>query len=196
MDRFGFNKKPPLDYPRDQMVASGVFAAGKGLVGSDHGFDVGRVAIGQGGAEGETQVTALQMATVVATIGNGGVRMKPRLVEKVVGKDGRVVEDINPEKAERVMSGKTASELTEMMASVVSSGTGRNAQIGGIEVAGKTGTAEVRTPDCQQNRAWFIGFAPVEDPKVAVAVVVECTAGQGGQEAAPIAKQVMEQLIR
>ncbi len=196
MDRYGFNAKPPLDYPRDQMVASGVFAASKGLVDADQGFDVGRVAIGQGGGEGETQVTALQMATVVATIGNGGVRMKPRLVEKVVGKDGRIVEDIDPQRAERVMKQETSKELTEMMASVVESGTGTNAQMGGIEVAGKTGTAEVRTPDCQQNRAWFIGFAPVQDPKVAVAVVVECTAGQGGQEAAPIAKQVMEQLIK
>ena len=194
MDRFGFNRKPPFDYPKDQMVASGVYAGGR-IVGAEQAFDVGRVATGQGGAEGEILVTPLQMATVAATVGNGGIRMKPRIVEKVVGKDGRVQEDVDPQKAERVMKEETARTVAEMMANVVREGSGTAAALQGVQVAGKTGTAEVRTTECDGNRAWFIGFAPVQDPQMAVAVVVECTPGIGGEVAAPIARTVLQELI-
>jgi peptidoglycan glycosyltransferase len=192
MDRYGFNQDPQLDYPEDQMVASGVYAGGR-VVGADAGFDVGRVAIGQGGAEGGILVTPLQMAQVAGTVANRGVLMKPRLTERVVAKDGRVKDTIDPDEQNRVMKEETAEQLAAMMSRVVEEGTGTAAALSGINVAGKTGTAEV--DNATSNQAWFIGFAPVEDPRVAVAVTVERTQGQGGTVAAPIAAQVMEALL-
>ena len=194
MERFGFNQDPQLDYPDGQMKASGVReGAGGDLLGGDDGFDAGRVAIGQGGAEGAILVTPLQMAQVAGAVANEGVLTKPRLTERVVGKDGRVKERIDPDEQNRVMKEETAAELTAMMARVVDEGTGTAAALSGIEVAGKTGTAEV--DNATSNQAWFIGFAPVDDPKMAVAVTVERTQGQGGTVAAPIAAEVLQQLL-
>jgi len=85
----------------------------------------------------------------------------------------------------------TARVLSSMMSDVVREGTGTAAALAGIDVAGKTGTAEVGN----SNQAWFIAFAPVDDPRIAVAVTVERTTGQGGTVAAPIAKRVMEALL-
>jgi peptidoglycan glycosyltransferase len=147
--------------------------------------DVGRTAIGQG----LLLVTPLQMATVAQTIGNGGVRMEPRLVEKVIDPDGRTVDTPLPEEAERVMSADSAAKLTTMMKSVVREGSGTAAALQGVEVAGKTGTAEI---DIAQgiNDLWFIGFAGND----AVAVVIDHEKGQGGTVAAPIAKRVLQAL--
>lgn len=192
MERFGFGSDPPLDYPDEQMIESGVVTSAGKLADEDDGFDVGRVAIGQGGDEGQAQATPLQMAMVAAAIGNDGVLMQPRLTERVVDKDGRVRERIEPSQEARVMSVETAEQVEAMMTSVVAAGTATSAQIPGVAVAGKTGTAE-RGDD--RNNAWFIAFAPAEDPKIAIAVVVESTTGQGGQVAAPIAKSVMETLL-
>jgi peptidoglycan glycosyltransferase len=91
------------------------------------------------------------------------------------------------------MSPQAAGEVADMMGKVVQEGTGTAAALQGIEVAGKTGTAEVDAG--ASNQAWFIGFAPVGDPKMAVAVTVERTQGQGGTIAAPIAKRVLESLL-
>jgi len=140
-------------------------------------------------------VTPLQMATVAATVANGGMRMQPQLTSRIVDPDGRTVERIEPEEAERVISEKTASQLTQMMANVVREGTGTAAALGGIEVAGKTGTAEINLRGL--NQPWFVGFAPRSKPKVAIAVTIErVQGGQGGVVAAPVAKQVMESLLR
>ena len=95
MQRYGFYEDPKLDYPEDEMIASGVRAADGELV--EDGFDVGRVAIGQGGLEGEIRATPLQMAEVAATIANGGRLMKPRLTDRVLREDGRVKERIEPD---------------------------------------------------------------------------------------------------
>jgi peptidoglycan glycosyltransferase len=103
MDRFGFGQDPPLDYPDDQMRASGVRNAKGRILGGDDGFDVGRVAIGQGGSEGAILVSPLQMALVAGAVGNGGVLMQPRLTERVVAKDGRVKDDVKPAQQSRVM---------------------------------------------------------------------------------------------
>jgi peptidoglycan glycosyltransferase len=189
MERFGFNTEPPLDYPRGQMTASGVFGENGKLLDEDDPVDIGRVAIGQE----RLQVTPLQMAMVAAAVANGGVLMQPRLTDRVVDKDGRVEERIEPEEDERVMSGETAEALADMMANVVREGTGTAAALSGIDVAGKTGTAEVDGGTA--NQAWFIAFAPVEEPQMAIAVTVERTSGQGGTVAAPIAKTVLESLI-
>lgn len=193
MGRFGFNRDPKLDYPDGQMNASGVRDAKGKLLTGDSGFDVGRVAIGQGGAEGAIEVTPLQMAQVAAAIGNKGRLMRPRLTERVVDKDGRVTDRIRPSQQSQVMSQKAAGELTQMMGKVVEEGTGTAAALSGAKVAGKTGTAEV--DNATANQAWFIGFAPLNHPQMAVAVTIERTQGQGGTEAAPIAKQVLEALL-
>jgi peptidoglycan glycosyltransferase len=185
MDRFGFGKKPPMDYPAGQMEASGPTRKGKILPMSSSRVDVGRTAIGQA----LLLVTPLQMATVAQTIGNGGVRMEPRLVEKVVDPDGRTVDEPLPKEAERVMSRASAAKVATMMKSVVREGSGTAAALSGVELAGKTGTAEINIEQ-GINDLWFIGFTD----KVAVAVIIDHEKGQGGTVAAPIAKRVLQAL--
>jgi len=118
--------------------------------------------------------------------------MRPHLVREIRDRDGRVVRRTKPSEQSEVMKPATASALAQMMSNVVKEGTGTAAALEGIDVAGKTGTAEVGT----LNQAWFIAFAPVQRPRVAIAVTVERTPGQGGTIVAPIAKQVMEELLR
>jgi penicillin-binding protein A len=186
MEKFGFYEDPPMDYPDRQMVPSGVNKGRKRLTRptSDR-VDIGRVAIGQG----DLEVTPLQMASVAQTIGNGGVRMEPRLVAKVVDPDGRTVDEPLPEEAERVISEDSAQKLTEMMKNVVKEGTGTAAALEGVDVAGKTGTAEVNLQGL--NNPWFIGFTD----KFAVAVVLErVQGGTGGTVSAPIGAKVLESL--
>jgi penicillin-binding protein A len=192
MRRFGFYEDPQLDYPSDQMIPSGIIN-GKGDY-VDDGFDVGRVAIGQGGLEGEIRAAPLQMAEVAATVANGGRLMKPRLTDRIVRKDGRVKERIQPDLQSVVMKPETADQLKEMMSKVVQEGTGTAAALAGITVAGKTGTAEVGA-NREFTQPWFICFAPVDNPRMAVAVTVERTQGEGGTVAAPIAKSVLEALL-
>ena len=188
MRRYGFNRKPLLDLPRDEMRASGVYDRNGDLLTVADAVDIGRVAIGQE----RLQVTPLQMALVPAAIANGGSLMRPHIVRDVRDRDGRVVRRVKPSEQSEVMKPSTASALAQMMSNVVEEGTGTAAALEGIDVAGKTGTAEVGTV----NQAWFIAFAPVQRPRVAIAVTVERTAGQGGTVAAPIAKQVMQELLR
>jgi penicillin-binding protein A len=192
MRRFGFYEDPQLDYPDRQMIASGIINGDGDYV--DDGFDAGRVAIGQGGLEGEIRAAPLQMAEVAATVANGGRLMKPRLTDRIVQKDGRVKERIQPDLQAVVMKPETAKQMTAMMSRVVEEGTGTAAALAGITVAGKTGTAEVGA-NAEFTQPWFICFAPVEDPRMAVAVTVERTQGQGGTVAAPIAKSVLEALL-
>lgn len=132
------------------------------------------------GAIGQAQVlaTPLEMASVAATVANDGKRMEPRI---------SFVEDPS---GERAMSKRYAEELTEMMVGVVQGGTGSGANVSGLSVAGKTGTAEVDVAGKRKNHAWFICFAPAEDPVLAVAVVSEL-GGVGGEVAAPIARQIL-----
>ena len=185
MNRFGFGSKPPMDFPPDQMSVSGSSRNGKVISEKSRFVDVGRTAIGQA----LLLVTPLQMASVAQTIGNGGLRMEPRLVKQVVDPDGRTVEEPLPKEAERVMSTDTAAKLTAMMKQVVKEGTGTAAALEGVEVAGKTGTAELDI-NAGINDLWFIGFTP----RVAVAVVLDHLQGQGGTVAAPVAKQVLQAL--
>ena len=146
----------------------------------------------------DVRVTPLQMAMVAAAIANKGIVMKPYLVSKVTSSDLETIDEAQPEQLSQAVSANTAAALTRMMETVVKSGTGTAAQISGVEVAGKTGTAQHATG--QPPHAWFISFAPAQDPKVAVAVVVEDggNAGSeafGGRVAAPIAKAVMEAVL-
>jgi len=148
--------------------------------------DIARVAIGQE----RLLATPLQMATVAATIANGGMRMAPSLVDKAVSPSDKTVFESRPEQITRVMSSQTAADLTSMMRRVVEEGTGTAANVGNLSVAGKTGTAETGTAGL--NNAWFIAFAPAERPRIAVAVVIERTPEFGGTIAAPIARDVIE----
>jgi peptidoglycan glycosyltransferase len=185
LEKFGFNAKPPMDYPSNQMSASGSYRNAKLLGETSRFIDVGRMAIGQD----KLLVTPLQMASVAQTIGNGGVRMEPRLVQRVTDPDGRTLSTPLPKTAERVMSTATAGKLTVMMKQVVKEGTGTAAALQGVEVAGKTGTAELNNNGL--NDLWFIAFTPNE----AVAVVLaNVQGGTGGVVAAPVAKQVLEAL--
>jgi penicillin-binding protein A len=199
MDRFGFGSDPEVQLPDDQKAASGIFVVGgkAGFKQVDEGFDLARVAIGQGGEEGEVRASVTQMAEVAATIANGGTLMKPTLVQQVVDPDGRVSDELDPEVQSDVVSEETASELADMMTSVVDEGTAADlaGDLGGTTFAGKTGTAEI---NIEQDIAqpWFIAFAPVEDPQVAIAVTTDPCAGCfGGQVAGPIATSVMNDLL-
>jgi peptidoglycan glycosyltransferase len=191
--RFGFYELPPLETPEDERVASGLYSHGR-LFDPKHPetqVDPGRLAFGQE----RLQVTPLQMAMVAATVANRGVLMRPHVVQRVVGPDGKTIVRAKPHQLGRVMSPKVASELNAMMQAVVTGGTGPNGAIPGIRVAGKTGTAETGRGNIYT--AWFIAFAPADHPKVAVAVVVENQPnGFGGEVAAPIAKEVMEAILR
>jgi peptidoglycan glycosyltransferase len=146
----------------------------------------------------DDKATPMQMAMVAATIGNGGVEMKPNLVEKVVSPSLETVQQFSPESLGNPVSSGTASEVEAMMVASVAGGAATNARIDGVTVAGKTGTAQNGAD--QPYTLWFTGFAPAEDPRVAVAVVIENggglgQSGYGNAVAAPIAKQVMEAVL-
>jgi penicillin-binding protein A len=190
MDRLGFGRPVEVDLPRDERASSGERQRGHIIPATNGAVDVGRMAIGQD----KLTVTPLQMAMVAASVANGGKLMKPHLGDRIVDRDGRTVDRIGPDEMSQVMSPQTATQVGAMMAQVVREGTGTAAALEGIDVAGKTGTAEV-DHGCP-NQLWFIAFAPVQDPRVAIAVTVECGGGFGGTVAAPIAKAVMQELLK
>lgn len=166
-ERFGFNQSPGIDGAETSSIP-------QTFTGD---LDLGSSAIGQG----KVQATVLQLASVAATVATGGLRYPPRFVSKPTPKPTRV------------MKRRTARTLTKLMTEVVKVGTGKNAQIGGITVAGKTGTAELGgglTDD-----AWFTAFAPAERPRIVVAVL-RIQAGAGGDFAAPIARQVIADALK
>lgn len=145
---------------------------------------IAEAAIGQG----QVEVTPLNMALMVSAIANEGKMVKPYLVKRVEDSDGRFISLTETEILSNVMAPNMASELTEMMKSVVVRGTGRNANISNVQVAGKTGTAQI-TP--RPSHSWFVGFAPADDPRIAVAVVLEESGTSGGQTAAPLARDLI-----
>lgn len=146
----------------------------------------------------DVQATPLQMAMVAAGIANGGDVMKPYLVQSVRTADLKTVSETKPESLHQAVSPEVAAQLTQMMVNVVENGTGKPVKINGVQVAGKTGTAQT-SPD-KPPFAWFTAFAPADDPKIAVAVMIE-DAGvarddiSGGRLAAPVAKKVIEAVL-
>jgi peptidoglycan glycosyltransferase len=192
MRRFGFYRRPPLDYPADEVFASGERLNGRLLPVTSPQVDVGRMAIGQD----KLAVTPLQMAMVVAAVANGGRLMAPHLTDRVVDPDGRVVERVQPRVWSTPISATTASDVNQMMRTVVESGTGTAVQLPGIEVAGKTGTAEIGTLGANLTQPSFVAFAPADRPRIAIAVTVERSQGGfGGTVAAPIARAVLQSLL-
>lgn len=145
----------------------------------------------------DVRATALQMAMVAAAIGNSGRTMNPYLVQEIRGPDLSILQTTEPTQYADAMKPSDSLSLTDMMVNVVQNGTGSNAQISGIRVAGKTGTAQ--TGNDSPSVAWFISFAPAAAPKVAVAVVIEESGApevSGNGLAAPIAKAVMEAVLQ
>jgi peptidoglycan glycosyltransferase len=185
--RYGFYSVPPLETPLDERVPSGRYK-GHRLDRSSADADPGRLAFGQE----RLLVTPFQMAMVAGAIANHGALMRPHVVEKIVSPGGGLLQRRHPEKLAQAIKPQTAGELTSMMEAVVTGGTGTAAQIPGVRVAGKTGTAETGVPG--RYNGWFISFAPADNPKVAVAVVVE-NGGFGGHSAAPIAKALMQAIL-
>ena len=145
----------------------------------------------------DVRATALQMAQVGAGIANGGIVMAPHLVQEVLGPDLSVLSKTQPRALSTAMTPANAQTLLQMMEGVVARGTGGNARIQGVRVAGKTGTAQTQpgTPP----HAWFVGIAPVANPQVAVAVVIENGGGSaevsGNRLAAPVAQAVMKAVL-
>jgi peptidoglycan glycosyltransferase len=190
MARFGFDRKPRLDYPATEMSSSGEHAGATLVAPTSSSVDVGRMGIGQD----KLVVTPLQMAEVAAAVADHGTLMVPHMTGRVVDSEGRTVETISPQVQSVVMKPSSAAAVTSMMEAVVKEGTGTAAQIPGVAVAGKTGTAETQIAN-KINNVWFIAFAPAADPKVAIAVTLMGVPGFGGAFAAPIAKAVIERLL-
>lgn len=156
--------------------------------------DMAAVGIGQG----KILISPLHMAMITSCIADKGIMMKPVLVKRVASRDGRGVKSFGPTVLNHVLSSETADQVKDMMHEVVQSGTGKNAAIQGISVAGKTGTAEneMAAKEANKEHNWFIGFAPVENPKIAVVVVTEYSGSTGGSLCAPMAKEIMANYLR
>ena len=182
---FGFSKN--IEFPMTSVASvypSGMDDAQTGLSAFGQ-FDV--------------RVTPLQMAMVSAAIANKGVLMQPNLIENVLTANLSVLHQPSPSVFSQPMSATTAKSMTEMMVGAVSNGVSGNARISGVEVAGKTGTAQNGTD--QPYTLWFTGFAPANNPQVAVAVVIADggglgQSGRGNSLAAPVAKKVMQAVLK
>jgi penicillin-binding protein A len=184
-EKFGFNKPSPYQLP----AATSVIPPDQDVPAT------AQSAIGQR----DVRVSPLQMATVAATIANGGQRMGPFVARQVVSDKGSVVKRFEGEDFGQMIPERVAGDLRDMMLQVVERGTGTAAQISGLQVAGKTGTAQHARGKAPH--AWFIGFTGSGDRQIAVAVVVEeggdaGSEATGGRTAAPIAKAVMETYVR
>ena len=147
-------------------------------------WKIGATSIGQG----DTVMTPLHAAMIASAVANDGELMKPYLVESVESADGNEIRKNEPESAGALMSESEAALLQEMMEAVVTEGTGYNLSDRYYTAAGKTGTAEVAG---RGNNAWFIGYAPAEDPKIAVCVLIE-DAGVASSDAVPVAAAIMD----
>lgn len=172
---FMFNSKIPFDLPVN------ISSYPTNNLGET---DLAASAIGQG----KVVATPLNMALVASSIANNGEMVKPILVKNLLSSNGKILKTYNTDTLSRSTSSLNAEEIKEMMIEVVKSGTGTNASIKNIQVAGKTGTAENPSGN---SHAWFIGFAPASDPKIAIAVVLEEEGSTGGSSAAPIARDLI-----
>lgn len=181
MEKFRIGDKIPFDIS----VASSRFdyeeKLGKG--------DFAQLCIGQG----KLLVTPMQMALMTSAVANDGIMQKPYLVSKVTNSLGITVESTKPQIMDRVLNASTANKVAEYMQNVVDSGTGYNARISGIDVAGKTGTAENEIEN--KEHTWFVGFAPKDNPTIAVAVVCEYSGNTGGSDGAPVAAALFKEWL-
>lgn len=175
-ESFMFNNKIPFDLP--VKISNTPYKDNLGKT------DIAAASIGQG----KVVATPLNMALVASAIANNGEMVKPILVKEIISKNGKVLRTNSTEVLSSVTSSLIANEIKDMMSEVVKSGTGTNASIKNVKVAGKTGTAENASG---KSHAWFIGFAPADNPKIAIAVVLEEEGSSGGASAAPIARDLI-----
>lgn len=175
---FRFNK----GIKTDLKVAASIFPA------KADESSIAQQSIGQG----EVLMTPMHAAMMAAAIANKGIMMQPYAVASITDSEGKTIKSFTPKQLAQVMDEKTADAIKELMIEVVASGTGTRAKVSGVKVAGKTGTAEVGGD--QKSHAWFVGFAPADEPRVAIAVLVE-NGGSGGSVAAPIASRVLKKAL-
>ena len=187
---FGFGSRTGIDLPSE---SAGLLR--NAAQWSDRSLET--IAMGQ-----EVSVTALQLAMAVGAIANGGTLMAPHLVKEVIGPDGQVVRQFEPQPIRRVISPEAAAKMREILAGVVTEGTGKRAQVEGVTVAGKTGTAQRVAPGGKgyamgQYVVSFIGFLPVEDPQLLCLVVVDNPKHDkwGASISAPAFRRVMERIL-
>ncbi len=172
-EAFGFNQEIPFDIP---------FRKSQTLLGSPERTEVAAVGYGQG----QTTTSPLHMAMIAAAIANDGVMMEPYVV-KYAEADGETVYQKSSRIWQRAISATAAQKMGELMEACVLEGTGQGARISGISVAAKTGTAEV---EGQKDHAWFVAYAPAENPQIALAIVLE-NSGTTGSACAPMARDLI-----
>jgi peptidoglycan glycosyltransferase len=185
---FGFSSEPPIDLP--EPVASTI-------AGTDF-FDKNRAVVAQTAiGQNAVRATPLQMALVAAAIANRGKVMTPHVMKEVIDDKGIVIQTYKASLWRQALPPTDADTLRAAMAQVVARGTASNLAVPGVPTAGKTGTAQVGDGS---SHAWIIGFAPVDNPRVAIAVIVESQQGAGeatgGRLAAPIGAQVLEAALQ
>ena len=186
LEKFGLLRRTGIDLPGE---AGSIFLKEE-KVGP---VELATISFGQ-----RFEITPIQMITAVSTIANKGVYVKPRIVKQIINSETGEVEDIPVEEGERVISEETAEGVLSMMESVVAEGTGKNAQVQGYSIGGKTGTSEdgVNTGKYVTS---FVGVAPVSDPEVVVLITLYNPTGEGGHQgggvAAPIGSQVLGEVL-
>lgn len=186
LEKFGFLDKTGIDLPGE---AKGIFLAEK-KVGP---VELATISFGQ-----RFEVTPLQMVTAVSSIANGGIHVKPRVVKKIIDTKTGEETEIEVEKGERVIKEETAKDVLSMMESVVAEGTGKNAQVQGFRVGGKTGTSEDGV-NTGKYVASFLGVAPISDPNIVMIVTLYNPTGEGGHQgggvAAPVGGQILSEVL-
>lgn len=191
LKRFGFGEKTGIDLPGE---SSGKLRSSRDW----RPIELATISFGQG-----ISVTAIQLASALSTVANGGYLVKPYLVDKIIGRDRKIIQERKPEVVRRVVSYDTAKEVTRILEGVITKGgTGESAAVPGYRIAGKTGTAQIPNPQTggyytDRHLASFMGFAPADDPKITLVVIVESpkTSPYGGVVAAPIFKGIMEKVL-
>lgn len=181
IDDLLFNQELKVDFAYNQSKLS---------MGADtEDADVMQAAIGQGA----TQITPLQLNMITCAIANGGMLMKPYLVDRVENQEKSVIKQYSPDSYKRLLSEQEAQIMTDLMREVVENGTGTKLSGLSYTAAGKTGSAEYNSVKTDSH-AWFTGFAPIENPQVCVTIIIE-GAGSGGDYAVPVAKRILDAAI-
>ena len=190
--KFGFYERPPLETPESERLPSGLYRKGKLYDPKrDRDVDAGRMAFGQE----RLLVTPLQMAMVAGTIGNGGILMRPIVVDKIVTPNGKTRSRTKPTKIRRAVSPATARDVGAMMIRAVQAGTGTSAQISGPRDRRQDRNGRDGDRREQHDVVHRLRGDPGEKPKLAIAVVLQNQSLTGGATAAPIARQVMQALL-
>jgi peptidoglycan glycosyltransferase len=179
--RFGFDRKIPFETP--------IQKSHLGLEDQDDEVALAWTGIGQA----KVLVTPLQMVLVTCAIANDGIIMTPHIIKDIKTNNGKLLQQASSRVLFKALERQTADKVSEMMQDVVEKGTGRAASVPGINVAGKTGTAEVGNG--KNPHSWFVGFAPAEDPTIVFSIIIE-NAGAGGVEAAHVFKEMVNEYLK